>query len=118
MTPVVSPALRLVEQLADGEAPARDDIFGSQRVIHAEDVHRLLRPVDRHNLPPGVDDEHDERSVLQPLRDLLINLGIEVVGRDDLDGEIRRSATVIPTWYPSLLDPFTANERDIGRTDR
>src|SRR3954454_17305949 len=113
--PVASRTLLIVEQVADGEAPTRDDILGIERVFDAEDDHRLLQPMDRHNLPPGIDDEHDERSVLQPLRDLLVYLGVKIVRRDDLDGQIRRPATVVSSWYPGRLKPFTSDEGDVRR---
>src|SRR4051812_28101851 len=74
--------------------------------------------MDRHNLPPGIDDEDHERSVLQPLRDLLVNLRVEVVRRDNLDGQTRRAPTIVPSGYPGPREPFTSDECEIGRTDR
>ena len=66
-----SSALRLwlVEQVADGQAPARDDILGGERIVYAEDHHGLTGPMHRDDLPPGIDHEHDQRAVFEPLRD-------------------------------------------------
>src|SRR5687767_1355951 len=75
-TPGQAWPLRLIEQVADGEAPARHDVLATERVVHAERAHGLARTVHRDRPPAGIDHEHESGTVLQPLRDLLIYLGV------------------------------------------
>src|SRR4051812_43021680 len=108
--------LVLIKEVADGEGPARDDILTVEHVIYAQNVHRPTRPMHGDRLAAWIDDEHEPGAVFKPLGDLLVDLGVKVVGRDHLDGEVR-GATKISSNCTRTRKPITPHERHVRCAD-
>jgi hypothetical protein len=109
--------LRPDRKVADPKRPARHDIFTVEHIIFGQDAHRLAWTVDGHRAASWIHDEQHPRAVLQPLGDFLVDFRVEVVGRNNLHGEVRR-ARPVPTGLANLGQLLGPRESCVGCTDR
>ena len=83
------------EQLFDGQLPARHDLAAAERVVHTENFHVGVGGVNEHLLATRIDDHDHLGARPEPFGDLRTHLGVEVVGGNDLGGQVGRTGGLL-----------------------
>lgn len=97
--------------------PPRNNFRRIESVFCREDLHRLTWAVSEEELFGGIGQHDQSCSGSEPTGDLLLNVGVAVRRRENLDEEVRCAREILAAVKISLAQAFVGDEGDVGRPD-